>query len=88
MMDLFCPMISVLASLNAQPPTVLLASMLIMNTVKSVIKVSSPMIHGFVIPVKLPIVKLALKDSVYNVKLVISSFLMDLHVFLIFVKQI
>ena len=87
MMDSSSPMISPLVSLNVQQPTVPLVSMLIMITVKSVIKDSTPTTPGCVILVLQPIVKLALKDCVSNVKSVINLFQMDLHVFLIFVKD-
>lgn len=87
MMDSFSQMISPLVSLNVQHQTVPLVSMLIMITVKSVIKDFTPMILGCVILVLLPIVKLALKDCVSSVKLVINLFQMVLHVFLTFVKD-
>lgn len=87
MMDSFSPMITLLALLNVQQPTVPLVSMLTMITVRSVIKVSTQMILGSVAPVLLPTVKLVLKDFASNAKLDTNSSLMDLHAFLTFVRE-
>ena len=87
MMDSFSPMITLLVLLNVQQPTVPLVSMLIMITVRYVIKVSTQMILGSVIPVLLPTAKLALKDFASNVKLDTNLFQIGLHAFLTFVKE-
>ena len=87
MMDSFSPMITLLVLLNVQQPTVPLVSMLIMITVRYVIKVSTQMILGSVIPVLLPTAKLALKDFASNAKLDTNLFQMGLHAFLTFVKE-
>lgn len=87
-MDSFSQMTTVLVLLNAKQQTAPPVSMLLIITVESATKVFIQMKIGSAVPALQPTVKLVLKDSVSSAKSDTNSSLMDLHVFLTFVKEI
>lgn len=81
-------MTTALVLFNAKQQTAPPVSMLLIITVESATKVFIQMKIGSAVPALQPTVKLVLKDSVSSAKSDTNSSLMDLHVFLTFVKEI